>query len=503
MVRQPLPRGLKKAIEWLESEPTRAWRLEDLATAAGVAPRTLQKHFRRFIGRAPLAFLRELRFDRARHELLHASEQVSVTEIATDCGFGHLGRFATQYYRRYGESPSATLQRSRRVTMPSKAVSPVLASALDRPAVAVLRFDVIGSQPELATAFADEIAMALWRLHWVKVTAASHAGYHLFGKIHGDACGRLRVTVRLVDALTGRYLWAASWDGNAHDLIGFEEHVALGVARAIQPTLQSAEIDRVSRRNRDNLSSWELTMRALPHLTTVEPAAAGMALDLLERAIELAPHDPLPMAAAAWCHGLRAGHHFTARPAAEKALARDLAIRAAALNASDVLAETMLTAGYTLAHDLDAAAVHAERALALDGGSAWAWGRSGFLKAYSGRAAEAIEELEIARSLAPADQLNFLWSIGIASAAFQIGRYEQAVCWFRRALAENPKATWCDRFLAPACVLAGRMDEGHRALARFAIAFPGLTIADVRSALPWNEAYLDSVSEGLESAGMR
>jgi tetratricopeptide (TPR) repeat protein len=111
--------------------------------------------------------------------------------------------------------------------------------------------------------------------------------------------------------------------------------------------------------------------------------------------------------------------------------------------------------GYTLAHDLDAAAVHAERALALDGGSAWAWGRSGFLKAYSGRAAEAIEELEIARSLAPADELNFLWSIGIASAAFQIGRYEQAVCWFRRALAENPKATWCDRY-ARDCVCRKR-----------------------------------------------
>jgi len=267
--------------------------------------------------------------------------------------------------------------------------------------------------------------------------------------------------------------------------------------------LQLAESDRVSRRNCDNLTSWELTMRALPHLTMLEPAATAMALDLLERAMELSPHDPLPMAAAAWCHGLRAGHHFTARPAAEKALSRDLAARAAALNAGDVVAETMVTAAYTLAHDLDAAAVHAERALATDGGSAWAWGRSGFLKAYSGRAAEAIEEFEIARSLAPADQLNFLWSIGVASAAFQIGHYEESISWFRRGLAENPKATWCDRFLAPAYVLAGRMDEGHRTLARFAIAFPGLTIADVRSALPWNTTYLDGVSEGLESAGMR
>jgi transcriptional regulator GlxA family with amidase domain len=65
MARELLPRGLKKAIEWLEAEPARPWRVGELAAVCGVAPRTLQKHFRHFVGRAPLAFLRELRFDRA------------------------------------------------------------------------------------------------------------------------------------------------------------------------------------------------------------------------------------------------------------------------------------------------------------------------------------------------------------------------------------------------------------------------------------------------------
>jgi hypothetical protein len=70
--------------------------------------------------------------------------------------------------------------------------------------------------------------------------------------------------------------------------------------------------------------------------------AEGMALELLEKAMELAPHDPLPISLAAWCRGLRAGHHFTARPEAEKATARKLAARAAGLNAGDALSETML-----------------------------------------------------------------------------------------------------------------------------------------------------------------
>jgi len=502
MVRQPLPRGLKKALERLESEPARVWRLEELAATAAIAPRTLQKHFRRFLGSAPLAFLRELRLTRARQELLHGPGLSSVTAIATANGLGHLGRFAIDYQRRYGESPSATLRRSQRATAPGRTPLPVPSSALHRPAVAVIPFSVVGAHAELAALFADEIAVALWRLHSLKVVAPSHAVYRLLGRIEADVRGALRVTARLVEAVTGRYLWAARWDGDVADVIGLQERVASGVARAIQPTLCAAEMDRVACGARGDLSAWELTMRALPHLMTVEAAAEGMALEPLEEAMAIAPNDPLPIAAAAWCHGLRAGHHFS-RKVSERAMARDLAARAASLNSGDALAETMVTGGYTLGHDLEAAAVHAERALAIDGGSAWAWGRSAWVKAYRGRAAEAMEEFEIARSLAPADPLSFLWSIGIASGKFQTGQYDQSISWYRRARAENPKATWSDRFLAPAYVLAGRMDEGRRTLAGFTSAFPGLTIGDVRSGLPWNAVFLDRTCEGLESAGMR
>jgi len=505
MVREPLPplpRDLKKAIEWLEAEPMRPWRLGDLATACGVSQRTLQKHFRRFLGRAPLSFLRELRFDRARQELLGGCGHASVTEIATRCGLGHLGRFAIEYHRRYGESPSATLRRSGRSSPPSRASLPVLTSTLERPTIAILPFDRVGPQPGRVTAFVDEIAVALWRLHWINVAPPPHARYHLRGKIHEDD-HRVRVTVRLVDAQTGRYLWAAGWDGDHHDPIGFEERIAVAVARTMQDALRTAEVDRAWRRDPGDLTAWDLTMRALPYATSVEATAECRALELLDQAMQLAPRDPLPISIAAWCHGLRAGHHFTARPEVERALARDLAARAAHLNAGDALAETMLAAGYTLSHNLGAAAVHAQRALALDGSSAWAWGRSAWIKAYAGRANEAIEEFQIARSLAPTDPLNFLWSIGIASAAFQTARYSDSISWFRRALAENPLSIWNKRFLTPAYVFAGRTDEGRRTLAELAAAYPDLTIDDIRSALPWNTLYLDRVSEGLEHVGMR
>jgi tetratricopeptide (TPR) repeat protein len=240
----------------------------------------------------------------------------------------------------------------------------------------------------------------------------------LRGTVRDDGY-RIRVTTRLVDAATGGYVWAAAWDGDRHDPIAFVERLAIAVSRAVQSALRAAEVERASRIDRNDLTAWELTMRALPCITSIEAAAEGMALELLQEAIERAPHDPLPLAMAAWCHGLRAGHHLAAYPEAEKTAARELAAKAARLNAGDAQAESMLSAGYALAHALAAAAVHAKRALALDGGSAWAWGRSAWVLAHAGRSQEAIEEFQIARSLAPTDPQNFLWSVGIASLLVQ------------------------------------------------------------------------------------
>src|SRR5437773_2245444 len=307
------PRLLKKALDLVEADPARAWTVGEIASACGVPRRTLQGHFRRFVGRTPTQFVRDLRLDKARKELVRALDPVSVTEIAGRCDFNHLGRFAAQYRERYGESPSATLLRQQNVLVSR-----------------------------------------------------------------------------------GRRVRPA--------------------ASAVQSPVREAEIDRAWRQDPARLNAWELTMRALRRVLSVEAAAEETALELLEQAMELSPDDALPVALAAWCHGLRGCHNLCPRPDREKAAARALAARASQLTRGDALAETLLAAGYTLGHDLLAAAVHAERALESDGGSAWAWGRSGWIKAYSGEAAAAIECFHIARALSPADPQSFLWSVGIGGA---------------------------------------------------------------------------------------
>jgi tetratricopeptide (TPR) repeat protein len=246
-----------------------------------------------------------------------------------------------------------------------------------------------------------------------------------------------------------------------------------------------------------------LTMRALSNVLSGEARGAALALEGLERAIELAPQDGLPVAMAAWCHGRRASRYFTSDPETEKRAARRLAAQASLLNNADPLTQLMLAAACTLTHDLDAATRHTARALALDGGSAWAWGRSGWNHALRGAVAEAIECFQIARSLAPADPLSYSWSTGIGSAHFVAGRYEEAARWYRRVLVERPQGIWVNRFLSASYVLADRKEEAGLAFAEFARAYPDLTIAQVTGALPYTPNFLDRVAEGLESVGMR
>jgi AraC-like DNA-binding protein len=90
------------------------WSLARLASATGISSRTLNRVTRREAGLSPMALLREARLAQARLELENPRPGTTVTKVALDCGFTHLGRFSLDYARRFGESPSTTLRRARR-----------------------------------------------------------------------------------------------------------------------------------------------------------------------------------------------------------------------------------------------------------------------------------------------------------------------------------------------------------------------------------------------------
>src|SRR5579863_3714343 len=104
------PRTVRRAVSFIEASAGRDITVGDIAAAAHVTSRALQLAFRRHLDTTPMAYVRSVRLDQARHDLDRASlgQGATVTAIAYQWGFSSPSRFAEQYRAAYGELPSAT-----------------------------------------------------------------------------------------------------------------------------------------------------------------------------------------------------------------------------------------------------------------------------------------------------------------------------------------------------------------------------------------------------------
>jgi AraC family ethanolamine operon transcriptional activator len=102
-----------KAEAWLRQCLSEPPTIADLCAAVGAGERTIHEAFREHLGTSPIAYLKALRLNAARHALCCGAAGTKVTDIALDWGFLHFGWFSQDYRRLFGETPSQTLQRAR------------------------------------------------------------------------------------------------------------------------------------------------------------------------------------------------------------------------------------------------------------------------------------------------------------------------------------------------------------------------------------------------------
>ncbi|MDF3831733.1 helix-turn-helix transcriptional regulator [Cupriavidus basilensis] len=109
----PSPRHVRSAIEFIHAYARDSILVEDIAKAAGVSVRALQVGFATFKSTTPMAYLKRVRLEGVRNELLH-SDDASVAEVAMRWGFKQLGMFAKVYRDAFGELPSQTRRIAKR-----------------------------------------------------------------------------------------------------------------------------------------------------------------------------------------------------------------------------------------------------------------------------------------------------------------------------------------------------------------------------------------------------
>jgi len=114
-------RAVRRCLEHIRHAPWHTLSPGKLCDLAHVSERSLQLAFRERFGLTPAAFLKARRLAMVRQQLLRShSEQVSIGEAAATQGFTHVGQFAADYRRAFGETPSDTLARFRAGYHPSR-----------------------------------------------------------------------------------------------------------------------------------------------------------------------------------------------------------------------------------------------------------------------------------------------------------------------------------------------------------------------------------------------
>ncbi len=117
------PRGLDRlrpVIEFMERNADTRLTPHLLARVGSMSLRTLHATFHHELGMSAMVYLRSIRLDKVRSELLRdGGTGRRVTDIAMRWGFSHPSRFAQQYRDRFGELPSMTLRRASAAGQPA------------------------------------------------------------------------------------------------------------------------------------------------------------------------------------------------------------------------------------------------------------------------------------------------------------------------------------------------------------------------------------------------
>ena len=306
--------------------------------------------------------------------------------------------------------------------------------------------------------------------------------YVLEGSVQRSA-NRMRVNVQLIDAESGDHLWADRFDKPVADLLDMQDEIVARLANALNAQLIKAEARRAERA--PNPDFMDLYFQAMSwYNKAFNPSNLVEARRLFERALALDPSNVDAIVGAALTGNASSMTHMSDDRAARLAELEALAIKA--LSIAPEMAQAHLCLGCVQIYTNRAAQGIAEckRALAIDRNLAAAHAYIGLAKYYVGHGEETEAHIEDALRLSPRDTSVYLWEAFKGCAKVFLGRDDEAVPRFSRAIEINRNFQNAHLYLAVALAGLGRLDEA-RIEAKEALAIdPTFTIRRYRADAP-------------------
>jgi adenylate cyclase len=327
----------------------------------------------------------------------------------------------------------------------------------DKPSIAVLPFNNLSGDPEqeyFSDGLTEEIIAALssvpklfviarnstftYKGKPVKIQQVSEElgiQYVLEGSVRkgGD---KVRITAQLIDALTGKHLWANRYDRNLSDIFAVQDEITKNIITAMQVELTEGEQVKAASKGTNNLEAYLKYLKANELINKMNPESNALAKKLAEEAIALDPDY-------AWAYYILGRSHMVdvwvgVSKSPKDSIAKAMKLLQKAIVLEDTYAEAHGLLGflYSMTKRHDKAIAQAEKAVSLNPNSAGAHFLVGKTLSFAGRWEESIPEYKKAIRLNPIPPNNCLWSLGLSYAYTE--QYEEAIKWCEKAVHQEP-----------------------------------------------------------------
>ena len=392
-----------------------------------------------------------------------------------------------------------------------------LESSFGRPAIVILPFDNMSSDPDqefLADGLVEDLTTALSASSWFTVIARNSAFSYKGGPINitkvsqelgaryvvegsvRRAGKRVRVNVQLIEGVTGHHIWAEKYDRDMDDLFALQDELTDSISGVLVPTLTGAERKRVMAQPERDFDAWECLHRGTCYIDGKRAADHLQARKWLSRAMELAPRWGMPHANDALALVLAITFELTDDVVAALQQGLASAERGAQLSPLDAEAQHALGWITAFARQYDRSQTAFERGLELNASMAGCYHGLGFTHSLNGRPEDAIPLLERSILLSPHDPQMHFRRGHLGQAFFQIGRYDEAIEYSLAGL-ELKDEYGFTYLAAAACGMAGRREQGLALLDRAKTRFPDNSVESLRTFLsePLYALHLEGIAQ--------
>jgi adenylate cyclase len=394
----------------------------------------------------------------------------------------------------------------------------------EKPSIAVLPFQNMSGDPEqeyFADGIVEDIITALSRnraffvisrnttftykgpaVDIARVSRELGVRYVLEGSVR-RAGNRVRITAQLIDAASGRHLWADRYDREMADVFAVQDEIARTITGELAPGIISAEMQQARRKDEGQLDAWDRTMRAHWHIRRFTRDDLAEARRLLEEAIEIDPANSMAFSDLSFASHFVGVFGWDEDAAGSFARSGEAARRAVAIDDGDASAQSALAICDLFSGRHEEARRRLRRALDLDPNSAFARGFLGVSYGFAGDYDATLAHIEEAIRLSPRDPLLIIWHLCQGWAALLSERYEKAVEFATEAVEANPEFPDIYAVLAAAQGHLANAVAAGAALDELLRRMPGLTASDDRLNRPFGSAaQRERFLEGLRKAGM-